>query len=539
MKPHFRRTSLGLLAAAFTLAFASGGALAATITVKKGGTYPTIESGVSAASAGDTVLVQGGVYQENVIVPGSRAGLKLTAKGAVVIDARPTGGAGGGPGIWVEAQNVTITGFQIQNALGDPNPPNHPGYGIQGIASGLTVKNCSVFNCSNAAIDVSGDFVTVNGCTLAGNNGGVSIEGSNALVAKTEVSNDEGGRIQITGDNAKVSKCQLLVTGNDAIYIEGVNATVEKNKIRDVGGTGISVFGPASVTSNQIDNAYGDGIYLSSAPGSTVKNNKVTRCKSFGIGLSGCPGSTVKDNEVDAAGSASIFIDGDDCVISGNELTHSEGDGIDAEGNNLVIEKNRTDGTSPTGIALTGSNFTIAKNTIENVFQEGAGIYIGAPSAGGLLQGNKISYCANVGIYFGPGTSGSMLTGNKVTTCGSSNGFAGIHIEGNGHSIEDNNVSRCGGDAIRVSGDNNLIAGNTAKECTCDGIDVEGGSNNLVNKNVVAYCSAEGIENNGAGTMVSNNTIKGCRIDLANDGTGTETGNKYDTGDWSTAPEID
>jgi len=45
--------------------------------------------------------------------------------------------------------------------------------------------------------------------------------------------------------------------------------------------------------------------------------------------------------------------------------------------------------------------------------------------------------------------------------------------------------------------------------------------------------AAEGIENHGA------NTIKKNQVGLANDGTGTESGNSFGTGGWTTAPEVD
>ena len=63
-------------------------ASAKKIVVKKGTAYPTIQSGVDAAFAGDKIVVKSGVYQENVLIPSTHAGLVLKANGQVTIEGR-------------------------------------------------------------------------------------------------------------------------------------------------------------------------------------------------------------------------------------------------------------------------------------------------------------------------------------------------------------------------------------------------------------------------------------------------------------------
>ena len=80
-----------------------------TITVGPNATYRTIESAVNSAVAGDTILVQTGTYNENVVV--AKAVTIKAASGATpVVDAGSRG-----PAFRVKAA-ATIDGFTIRNS---------------------------------------------------------------------------------------------------------------------------------------------------------------------------------------------------------------------------------------------------------------------------------------------------------------------------------------------------------------------------------------------------------------------------------------
>ncbi|MGO9205101.1 MAG: nitrous oxide reductase family maturation protein NosD [Candidatus Limnocylindrales bacterium] len=86
--------------------------------------YTKINDAVSAASAGDTVIVCAGTYKEDVAVSKS---LTLSASGAVTIDA-----TGLDNGILISASDVTVSDFTVENATGEgilaqqPNPVKGP-----------------------------------------------------------------------------------------------------------------------------------------------------------------------------------------------------------------------------------------------------------------------------------------------------------------------------------------------------------------------------------------------------------------------------
>ncbi|MGO9178890.1 MAG: hypothetical protein ACLQHS_06425, partial [Candidatus Limnocylindrales bacterium] len=68
--------------------------------------YTKINDAVSAASAGDTVIVCAGTYKEDVAVSKS---LTLSASGAVTIDA-----TGLDNGILISASDVTVSDFTVE-----------------------------------------------------------------------------------------------------------------------------------------------------------------------------------------------------------------------------------------------------------------------------------------------------------------------------------------------------------------------------------------------------------------------------------------
>ncbi len=110
-----------------------------------GTTAPSIQRGVDAASAGDTVNVEAGTYAENVVV-----GKSVTLKGANV-GVNPITGTRGAetivePGLnssydtdsifVVEANNVAIDGFTIQGSIASPPHGQSAGFTL---TSGVTV----------------------------------------------------------------------------------------------------------------------------------------------------------------------------------------------------------------------------------------------------------------------------------------------------------------------------------------------------------------------------------------------------------------
>jgi len=102
-----------LLICVFAIALNISLASAAALNVGQGQTYATIQSAVNAATEGDVISVSEGTYLENVVIKKNGISLIGKNKEKTVIDAKKTGS-----GIRIEANNVKVSGFTVQNSGG-------------------------------------------------------------------------------------------------------------------------------------------------------------------------------------------------------------------------------------------------------------------------------------------------------------------------------------------------------------------------------------------------------------------------------------
>jgi parallel beta-helix repeat protein len=399
-------------------------ASAATITVP--GNQPTIQAGVLASSPGDTILVSAGTYEENVDIPGGFDGITIKAKGKVILDCRPSGATGTGPGFAVASQNVTIQGFTIRHAKGT-NP--HGVYSPAG-GTGLRLNKLTIEHTDGPGISIQADGARIENTTVNGCDGGMLLFGENILVSKCTVRQDGTRGVGVFGNNGVVSKCKFLtIEDGNAVVIVGANGVIEMNT-------------------------------------------------------------------VDGADAAALFSEGDNPTIRSNKILRQCDDDAGIE-------------------VLSTTTGLIEKNVIRNTYEDG------------------IEVQSNV--------SGLTITKNTITNCGTED-ESSLFVGGS-NCIVSKNVIRGGQqDGILVSGDDNTIESNVVIDCLEDGIDLEvGADGSVVTGNKCLNNRGEGFENNGTNTTLINNTMKGNRIDFANDGSfaATPPGNVFATGGTGTAPEID
>ncbi len=107
--------------------------------------YATIQEAINAANWGDTVFVEAGIYRENVHVnkPMSLIGEN---KDATIIDGQETGTVVDIGGFWDSVENVTLSGFTIQNS-GKIAAENEPYYD-----SGIRISWSNLNNISGNVI---------------------------------------------------------------------------------------------------------------------------------------------------------------------------------------------------------------------------------------------------------------------------------------------------------------------------------------------------------------------------------------------------
>ncbi len=189
--------------------------------------YPTIQKAVDAASAGDTVLVAPGTYNDCThhppAEPGSglacvimKSGVTLLGSGEDVttIDAQFNG-----MGIYSrEITDVVIEGFTIMKCI-DKNWPDY-GPAVHSWQSSLTVRDCTIGPNGDGGINArQSSDLTVTDCVFTHNDaksgGGLHLEQSTGSAQSCQFDGNAapiGGAVYLRYSTATIEGCEL--TGN-------------------------------------------------------------------------------------------------------------------------------------------------------------------------------------------------------------------------------------------------------------------------------------------------------------------------------------
>jgi len=378
-----RRAVLGIMIV--TLALFPGVALAHTIHVPTV-TYPTIQSGIDAASHEDEIIVAPGTYYESLIfsVAISRTLRSEGGPEVTIID----GSLQGLPVIYLNnltAGETIIDGFTIQNG----NVATEGGGILCNNSPRMTINNCIITKnlapkgAGICLINWSYDPIITN-CVITGN-----------------TAMDEGGGIYCTHSRPTISNCiisQNIVRstsgglGGGGIYagmssiMTITDCIIEANSTAGNGG-GIYVDGaPLEITNCTMKDNWPEGIFCNNSAtpaitGCAVQGTSDTGIKSIGgsfITISASKITTTGACCLDITGSSSLNMS--DCEVAGNPY---QGIRIDAHSSatitDSIITNNGNDSALGGGIYCDdNSSLEIAGCTIsENIAEYGGGIYCG------------------------------------------------------------------------------------------------------------------------------------------------------------------
>ena len=307
---------------------------AATLKVPSG-SYPTIQSAVDAAGAGDVIKIAAGTYAETVSVSVSDLTIKTQGSGVVIIDA---GGSATSVLTIAGCDNVTVKSITVQNSTGD-------GIIIGPFASNVEIYKCKVKNVGDdgIAIGLAGP-VHVHKCTVKNTGGdGVSVSAAGLYFEGNTVTDTGDNGIRVVGDSSTFIDNKIENTNDDGFYL----------------GDGSSGCTFTLISGNEITNPGLDGIYARpDADYCTIIENKISSAASDGVEfVSGSDGHYVADNVIKKSAFEGIEVDSDGCYVSGNKIKKVDRYGIwvDANCDNATFFGNNVKKSGNDGVTIDGS----------------------------------------------------------------------------------------------------------------------------------------------------------------------------------------
>ena len=393
-----------------TVSMLSLGLNAATVTVgKSGAAYTTIQAGINAALAGDTVSVAAGTYVEVVNVNKS---ITLSgAAGAIISGAGLTPPSGDAPLVTIGASNVILQGFEIANYATTSSGSVPAGVWILSPLAHVTVQNNKVHNITTSEANSN---YNAHGIACYGRS---STATTDINIIGNEVYSCKLGQSETVVINGNVDGFVIANTnihdndniGIDVIGYEGNGPTLATDTARNgwIYGNTVKNISDNANKSYPANDTSADGIYVDGGNHILIERNIVDNCDIgiecasehyyWGAATSGptVPGTqfvTVRNNFVSRSGWTNFAMGGyapKGTVVSG-------GGGGGGQATNIVVVNN----TSYLGAAaeVIVQYSTTTALIANNIFFAGAGLpYISQAGSGntGITVQNNMYYGAS------------------------------------------------------------------------------------------------------------------------------------------------
>ena len=438
----------------------------------------SIQTAVDNANAGDTIIVRGGTYTENINVYKRLTIQSENGAGSVIVRASE------GNVFEVIADHVNITGFTIEDAsfscgvllfgVNDCDISNNIVSGnYQGIylskSSRNTIFSNNAFSNENNGIyleESNGNKITDNDASNNVNYNGIVLDASNSNEIHNNIANSNhylGIGLWSSSENT-IANNTAKNNGDNGIYLEE-----SRNNI---------------VTENNAISNDWNGISMFSLSGNTITGNTASNNNQSGIWIEESTSNTIRDNIARNNELVGIFLN-----VSNSNLLR----------NNLLYGNHYNFGTA-------GDSYSDFNNDIDTSnLVDGKPIYylVG-------VSGTIINSSSNAGTVYCINCDGITIKDLTIT-----NNFVGIGFYNtNNSNIQDNNIRN---NEIGIALDAsyvNTITGNTASNNNQSGIWIEESNsntiylNNFINNNDTVY--SENSTNIWNSTEVITYTCNGC-----------------------------
>ncbi len=406
-----------------------------------GDCHPTIQEGVDDADPGERVVVEGGVYFEVVTI--TTAGISLEGADGedVVIDPDLVEGAPDGPGITIEAPDVTVQDLTVRNA-------DTHGIVVAPGGDGARIDDVSVLAARGDCVRVMADEVVVEdshleACSSDGVQSGEYAWG--ILVSETVVHDNEiigiaGSGVQLAGYDMVVARNLFKRINDDCVRITGMRAVVEENDVSLCGRGGVVL--PPTATGNDDAVIESNTISLVKDPGEDGSGNAEVPLQGRCILISG-DDAQVEDNHVQLCREDAVRILGHRAVVAENHIAHTafERGGtnlVQISGDDALVEENHLSNSGEDGVQVAGARAQVVENTIHASRRDGVDV---DGDHAEILRNNVVGLAADSGR----------------------SNADGIQVQGADARIEGNDLWNSRGSAIQVLGARPLVADNVAR----------------------------------------------------------------------------
>ena len=271
-------------------------------------TFSSIQEAVNVSEDGDTIMVHGGLYKENVVVT-KHINLIAVENETPIIDA---GGFGSVLNISKvdseQSETMTISGFILMKSGGK----NHPDFD-----SGIIIDRCN--------------YITIQSCVISKTEIGICILNSANIIIIDNFLNNNNAGIQFHDLGSKKSRLiqisyNYINNSGIGVMLEGIEHTLAFNSILHSTEHGVKLLCDNSyIHNNTIGNGSSGGIYIySNNQNNVISNNTIFNNSDTGIKVQGhsntIMGNIISNNRIGlqpvAAVGATNNIVKDNCLVN-------------------------------------------------------------------------------------------------------------------------------------------------------------------------------------------------------------------------------